>query len=74
MLLLGSFASCLIGCWSVTWLLLCNISITAGTLVMFLQDSRKQILEISLENGGSRTQTIPVQDCVKYLPKKKENV
>ena len=74
MLLLESFASCLIGCWSVTWLLPCNISITAGALVMFLKDSRKQIFEISLENGGSRTQTTPVQDCVNYLPKKKENV
>ena len=41
---------------------------------MFLKDNRKQIFEISLENGGSRTQTTPVQDCVKYLPKKKENV
>ena len=74
MLLLGSFAPCLIGCWSVTWLLPCNISITAGALVMFLKDNRKQIFEISLENGGSRTQTTPVQDCVNYLPKKKENV
>ena len=56
-------------CYMVTAL---QHSITAGALVMFLQDSRKQIFEISLENGGSRTQTTPVQDCVKYLPIKEK--
>ena len=72
-------------CWDLwllpDWMLVCymvtalqHIYYCRCTAVMFLKDNRKQIFEISLENGGSRTQTTPVQDCVKYLPKKKENV